>query len=115
MARPPPPNDAIAELAHGLGEEDARELVRMFLTGFDLTLASLSASGREDRRRAAHSLKSSARIVGLLALSRQMADLEDRLSKGKGDVTPEDISAARRKFDEAEPVLRAFAAVDGTV
>lgn len=110
MAHPPPPNDAIAELAHGLGEEDARELVRMFLSGFELTLSALSSKNREDRRRAAHSLKSSSRIVGLLALSRQMAELEDRLSKEAGDVLPTDVSAAREKFDEIAPVLRAFAA-----
>src|SRR5688500_398432 len=113
MAHPPPPNDAIAELAHGLGDEDARELVRMFLSGFEQTLAALSASSREDRRRAAHSLKSSARIVGLIALSRQMAELEERLFKERGDVGPEDVSAARRKFEEAAPLLRAFADVNG--
>ncbi|HEX2854185.1 MAG TPA: Hpt domain-containing protein [Opitutaceae bacterium] len=114
MAQPPPPNDAIAELAQGLGEEDARELVRMFLNGFELTLAALSSKDREDRRRAAHSLKSSSRIVGLLALSRQMAELEDRLAKDEGEVVPADVSAARQKFDEIAPVLRAFAGVPGS-
>lgn len=111
MAHPPPPNEAIAELAHALGEEDARELVRMFLNGFEPTVAELSASEREDRRRAAHSLKSSARIVGLMALSRDMGALEDRLSTDEGDVTPQDILAARQHFDAAAPTLRAFAAV----
>lgn len=110
MAQTPPPNDAIAELAQGLGEEDARELVRMFLNGFESTMAALSSKDREDRRRAAHSLKSSARIVGLLTLSRQMAELEDRLAREDGDVTPADISGARDKFDQIAPTLRAFAA-----
>jgi HPt (histidine-containing phosphotransfer) domain-containing protein len=105
----PPPNAAIAELAHGLGMDDARELVRMFLDGFEGTIVALSASGREERRRAAHSLKSSARIVGLMTLSRQMAELEDRLSTERGDVLPADISAAREKFEAAAPGLRAFA------
>lgn len=113
MAHPPPPNDAIAELAQGLGDEDARELVRMFLSGFEPNLAALSSKDREDRRRAAHSLKSSARIVGLLALSRQMAELEDRLASDDGDVMPTDVSAARDKFNEIAPVLRAFSAMPG--
>jgi HPt (histidine-containing phosphotransfer) domain-containing protein len=89
--------------------EDARDLVRMFLDGFDSTLAALSAPEREERRRAAHSLKSSARIVGLMTLSRQMGELENRLSTPKGEVSPGDISAAREKFETAAPTLRAFA------
>lgn len=109
MSRPPPPNPAIADLANGLGLEDARDLVRMFLDGFDSTLASLSAKEREERRRAAHSLKSSARIVGLMTLSRQMGELENRLSTPEGDVAPADISTARKNFETAAPTLRAFA------
>ena len=64
----------------------------------------------EDRRRAAHSLKSSARIVGLMTLSRQMAELESRLSNPTGDVAPTDITAAQEKFDAVAPTLRAFSA-----
>jgi HPt (histidine-containing phosphotransfer) domain-containing protein len=90
--------------------EDARDLVRMFLDGFDSTLAALSAPEPEERRRAAHSLKSSARIVGLMPLSRQMAELENRLSTPQAEVLPADISTAREKFEAAEPTLRAFAA-----
>jgi HPt (histidine-containing phosphotransfer) domain-containing protein len=109
VPRPPPPNAAIADLANGLGMEDARELVRMFLDGFDATLAALSSSDREERKRAAHSLKSSARIVGLMTLSRQMAEVEDRLSKDRGDVTPTDIATARERFEASAATLRAFA------
>ncbi|MEO7415002.1 MAG: Hpt domain-containing protein [Opitutaceae bacterium] len=110
MSHPPPPNASIAELASGLGMEDARDLVRMFVDSFDSMLAALSASRREDRCRAAHSLKSSARIVGLMTLSRQMGELEDRLSGPTGDVSPADILAAREKYEAVAPTLRAFSA-----
>jgi HPt (histidine-containing phosphotransfer) domain-containing protein len=106
----PPPNASIAELASGLGLEDARDLVRLFLDSFDETLAALSAKDLTERRRAAHSLKSSARIVGLLGISQQMAELELRLSSPPGDVTPADISAARKEFETVAPALRAFSA-----
>ena len=108
MSHPPPPNPSIAELANGLGIEDARELVRLFLDTFESMLEALSTQRREDRCRAAHSLKSSARIVGLMTLSRQMSELENRLSGPTGDVSPADISAAREKFEEIAPALRAF-------
>ena len=110
MSSPPPPNAAVADLANGLGIEDARDLVRMFLDGFDASLSALSAAQREERRRAAHSLKSSARIVGLMALSRQMAELENRMATPSGDIHPADILAAREKFEAAAPTLRAFSA-----
>lgn len=105
----PPPNSAIAELVSGLGEEDARELVGMFLKGFEPTLAGLSAADREEQRRAAHSLKSSARIVGLIELSGLMSELEARLGKANGSIAPTDVSSAQKKFNEEAARLRAFA------
>jgi HPt (histidine-containing phosphotransfer) domain-containing protein len=110
MPLPPAPNEAIAELASGLGDEDARELVSMFLKSFDPTLALLASRDHEEQRRAAHSLKSSSRIVGLMALSRQMAELEERLAQPGGTVVPADFAAARAKFDAAEPAFTAYAA-----
>jgi HPt (histidine-containing phosphotransfer) domain-containing protein len=109
MPNPPPPNRAIAELVHGLGDEDARELVGMFLKGFDSMLAALAAEDREEQRRAAHSLKSSARIVGLMELAHQMSELETRLARPEGAVTTDDVSAARQNFEEDAATLRAFA------
>ena len=83
----------------------------MFVDTFDSMLAALSAKRREDRCRAAHSLKSSARIVGLVTLSRQMGELEERLTGPTGaDVSPADIAAAQEKFKELAPALRAFSA-----
>jgi HPt (histidine-containing phosphotransfer) domain-containing protein len=110
MPLPSAPNDAIAELASGLGEDDARELVSMFLKSFDPTIAALSSDDHDEQRRAAHSLKSSSRIVGLLALSRQMAALEERLFQKGGSVTQADIDGARELFSEAAPILTAYAA-----
>jgi HPt (histidine-containing phosphotransfer) domain-containing protein len=108
MPTPPPPNAAIAELATCLGEKDARELVGMFLQSFPTSMQTLATAERSVALRAAHSMKSSARIVGLFLLSRQMSELEDRLGKDNATVTPEDLSSAQEKYDAAAPALRAF-------
>ena len=80
----------------------------MFIESFDAMLEAFSQPRREDRCRAAHSLKSSARIVGLISLSRQMAELENRLAGPTGEVSAADLAAAREKFEEVAPALRAF-------
>jgi HPt (histidine-containing phosphotransfer) domain-containing protein len=110
----PPPNPAIAELAQGLGLEDARELVGMFLKGFEPTLAGLDSPDREEQRRAAHSLKSSARIVGLLELSHFMEEIEDRLGRASGAVAPGDLAAARKLFAAGSGAMRTFAGSAGS-
>ena len=109
----PPPNSAIAELASALGEESARELAEMFLTSFDAVLRDLNAGDREERKRAAHSLKSSARIVGATALSGRMAELEARLTNTDDDVTPEDITGTLEEFERIAVVLRAYSRQTG--
>ena len=113
MTPSPPPNAAIAELANGLGDEDARELVGMFLNSFEPTLHALGGPDREEQRRAAHSLKSSARIVGMMELSGLMSELENRLAKPDGAVSPTDIDSARQKFARLAPALLAFAGAAG--
>lgn len=105
----PPPNPAIAELAQGLGPEDARDLVGMFLSGFDPTITALRSADREEQRRAAHSLKSSARIVGLLELSHLMGEIEERLGRASGAVTTADLAKARELFTAGAVALKAFA------
>ena len=109
MTPVPPPNSAMEELATALGEESARELADMFLTTFAAVLRDLSAGTREERKRAAHSLKSSARIVGANTLSARMSDLEARLTNTPGDITPEDITATVGDFEKIAVVLRAYA------
>ena len=105
----PPPNSAIAELAASLGEDSARELADMFLTSFAAVLHDLKSADHEERKRAAHSLKSSARIVGASALSGRMAELEARLTHTSGDVTPADLAATVEDFERIAADLRAYA------
>lgn len=109
MPSVPPPNSAIAELASTLGEDSARELAGMFLSSFAAVLHDLQGRDREERKRAAHSLKSSSRIVGATKLSGQMADLEARLTNTTGDVTPDDITATVTEFERVAAELRPYA------
>lgn len=113
MPHVPPPNSAIAELAEALGEDSARELAEMFLNSFEAVLRDLSSGDHEQRKRAAHSLKSSARIVGADGLSNRMAELEARLTSTKDDVTHEDITATLEEFERIAVSLRAFARQSG--
>jgi HPt (histidine-containing phosphotransfer) domain-containing protein len=113
MAHVPPPNSAISELASALGEESARELAEVFLTSFEAVFRDLYSGDHSERKRAAHSLKSSARIVGASDLSGRMAELEARLTNSTGDVTPEDIAATRADFDQIAGPLRAYARQTG--
>ena len=109
----PPPNSAIAELASTLGEDSARELAEMFLTSFAAVLHDLQSADREERKRAAHSLKSSSRIVGAIDLSTRMAELENRLTHTAADITPDDIKATLEDFERNAVGLRAYAQQSG--
>jgi HPt (histidine-containing phosphotransfer) domain-containing protein len=113
MSLAPPPNPAIAELASALGDESARELVDMYLASFEAMLRDLKSSDFNQRKRAAHSLKSSSRIVGATALSNRMADLEARLTNSRGDITPEDLTATVADFDQIAVPLRAYSRKPG--
>jgi HPt (histidine-containing phosphotransfer) domain-containing protein len=109
MPAVPPPNSAIEELATALGEDSARELAEMFLTTFEGVLRDLNAGDHDQRKRAAHSLKSSSRIVGATALSARMSELETRLTHTTNKITPEDITATMAVFERIDVVLRAYA------
>jgi len=86
------PNNAIAELASVLGEDNVRTLVRTFLRDFPVSFQALTAGDRTDRHRRAHSMKSSSRLMGALELSRYMAGLEARFS----DEPDADVSTIAR-------------------
>jgi HPt (histidine-containing phosphotransfer) domain-containing protein len=111
MSQVPPPTEALAELAAVLGEDNVRTLVRTFLRDFPLSLRELSGGERSNRHRVAHSMKSNSRLMGALALSRRMAELEARLEPADGlDVTPADLAAINAEFEKIAGPLRAFVA-----
>ncbi len=106
----PPPNDALAELAAVLGDDNVRTLVRTFLRDFPVSFQELGRGGeRKDLHRIAHSLKSNSRLMGAHALSRRMAELEIRLSQPDGpDINAEDLAAISAQFEEIAAPLRKF-------
>jgi HPt (histidine-containing phosphotransfer) domain-containing protein len=105
-----PPNDAIRELATVLGEDAAREIVRLFLEDFPVSMDRLGGSGSLDQHRIAHGLKSSALHMGAAALSERMAAIEKRLSLPGERISPEEIAAVRADFEAVAPALRQYAA-----
>lgn len=107
---PEPPNPTLAELIELLGQDDVRELVGLYLTEFDTLIRRLASGPREVQHRTAHSLKSSARQLGLLELSRMMAALEVRLNNPAGRLAPEDLVMVATEFERTAPALRTFAA-----
>jgi HPt (histidine-containing phosphotransfer) domain-containing protein len=109
MPPTPPPNDALSELAEVLGEDNVRTLVRTFLRDFPASIHELSNAARKERHRAAHSMKSNARLMGAMELSQRMAEMEKRLeTSGGADVTPADLTAINAEFDRIAAPLRAF-------
>ena len=109
MPTTPPPNEALAELAAVLGEDNVRTLVRTFLRDFPASMRMLSDLERKERHRAAHSMKSNSRLMGAMALSQRMAELEARLESTDGaDVTPADLAAISAEFETVAGPLRAF-------
>jgi HPt (histidine-containing phosphotransfer) domain-containing protein len=111
MSAVPPPTAALADLAAVLGEDNVRTLVRTFLRDFPLSFQELSGGKRSNRHRVAHSMKSNSRLMGALALSQRMAELEARLERADGlDVTPADLAAINAEFEKIAGPLRAFVA-----
>lgn len=109
MSNTPPPNTALSELAEVLGEDNVRTLVRTFLRDFPASIHELSNAARKERHRAAHSMKSNARLMGAMDLSARMAELEKRLETSEGaDVMPADLSAINAEFEKVAGPLRAF-------
>jgi HPt (histidine-containing phosphotransfer) domain-containing protein len=104
-----PPNAAIVELASAIGDDAAREIVRIFLDDFPDSVANLAKGDHEEQLRISHGLKSSALHMGAAALSARMAEVERRLSLGGGALSPDDIAAASADFEAVAPSLRLYA------
>lgn len=109
MPPSPPPNHALAELAAVLGDDNVRTLVRTFLRDFPVSFQQLSGGDRQNRHRIAHSMKSNSRLMGAMALSQRMAEIEARLSEENGrDITPEDLQKISADFEAIAGPLRTF-------
>ena len=110
MSSFPPPNDALAELASVLGDDNVRTLVRTFLRDFPVSFQELSTSPeRKNRHRVAHSMKSNSRLMGAMSLSQRMAALEERLAQPDGaDVNAQDLAAISAEFETIAAPLRRF-------
>jgi hypothetical protein len=105
----PPPNEAISELAAVLGDEATRDVVRLFLEDFPVSISRLGTGSRDDQVMIAHGLKSSARHMGAAALSRRMAKLEACLGVPGGAISGEELAAAIADFAAVAPQLRQYA------
>ena len=109
----PPPNPRLAALVAMLGEADTRELLDLFLASIPELLGKLRSEDRSEAERAAHSLKSSAKQMGMLDLARQMAELETRLRSDGPAFSEEEFGAISQEVTAAAQPLRAYAAQVG--
>ncbi len=109
----PPPNARLSALVAMLGEADTRELLGLFLASIPELLGKLDSADRSEAERAAHSLKSSAKQMGMLELAGQMAALEARLRSGGPPVGAAELASLTREVAAAAQPLRAYAAQAG--
>jgi HPt (histidine-containing phosphotransfer) domain-containing protein len=113
MAPQTPPTPELAELAELLGPADARELARTFLHDTpklitDLADATAAPSGPTVRQIAAHSLKSTSRLVGANALAALAEQLEARLIRGGPPPSGPEILAIGEEYGRIRGVLERF-------
>lgn len=108
MAASPPPNDTLLQLVELLGEDNTRDLVRTFLREYDGLIRAISTADPPGQHRAVHSLKSSSRHMGLMALGRRLETLELRVLTPGGAVTAADLATLHHEFEQQAPSLRQF-------
>jgi Hpt domain len=103
-----PPNDSVEALAAVLGEDAAKEIVRLYLSSFPETLRNLIDGTREDQLRLVHGVKSSSLHMGAMELSDRLASIESKLIKGDGTLTQDDLLAIEAAYGAIEPALRIY-------
>jgi len=101
--------DSFALLGAEIGAEDARALLRDFMTDAAARLEILEAElGKGDwvgPRREAHALKSSAATMGLARLAAIARELEEAASREDAPEAASLGQAARTAFDDARPYI----------
>lgn len=109
----PPPTPELAELSAILGPANAREVTLTFLHDTPQLMADLALVTAPDGEAppcqlAAHSLKSTARLVGANALSALATELEARLIAAGPAPTPAEIETIRTEFARFRTFLAPF-------
>jgi HPt (histidine-containing phosphotransfer) domain-containing protein len=109
LSPPPPPNLALKDLASLVGDDAAREIVRLFLQTFPESIQSLRTSSRSDQMRIVHGLKSSALHMGADRLTGRITAIEDKLTEPGMTLGAGDIAAAMAEFESFAVNLRSYA------
>jgi HPt (histidine-containing phosphotransfer) domain-containing protein len=109
LSAPPPPNQALADLAQLVGDDAAKEIVRLFLQSFPESIRELRASGRPDQMRIAHGLQSSALHMGAARLAQRIGEVEAKLAESPGTLDPGDLAPATAEFESFAAALRQYA------
>jgi len=103
-----PPNEALVQLSEILGLEDTRDLVRTYLKEYAALVRTMAVGDRVTQHRAAHSLKSSSRYMGLSSLVPLLLALETRLVQPNEKTSKADIEAITNELARVIPALEAF-------
>ena len=105
----PPPNFALQDLASLVGDDAAREIVRLFLSNFPEAVRSMGQGTRQEQMRIAHGLRSSALHMGADKLSRLVTQIEDKLAQPGSALDGADLAAAVAEFEAVAGELRRYA------
>jgi hypothetical protein len=100
---------ALKDLAFLVGDDAAREIVRLFLQSFPESIQSIGRSGRQDQMRIAHGLKSSALHMGADRLSDRIGEIEEKLAVPGVTLVPDDLAATSAEFESFATDLRKYA------
>lgn len=103
-----PPNEALTQLSEILGMEDTRDLVRTYLREYAGLVCAMAEGDRATQHRAAHSLKSSSRYMGLSSLVPLLLALETRLMQPNEKTSQADIEAINNELARVIPALETF-------